>query len=832
MAGYTLHTIASIVSGTLVSGDPGKNMEHLLLDSRKLVFPSTSLFFALRGGSRDGQAFIPELYARGVRAFVVNALPDQEGMPDAAFLLVEDTLDALQALVAAHRAGFTYPVVGITGSNGKTMVKEWLFQLLEEDHAVVRSPRSYNSQIGVPLSVWMMDGTHDLALFEAGISRMGEMEKLERIIRPDMGIFTNIGDAHSEGFPSVRDKILEKLRLFAHVRTLVWCSDQQELTSVVRRWITDRNVADRSLQPMDWGHSPEAAVRIMDSRREGTVTLVRIACAGMEQELKIPFTDPVSVENILHCCAFMITLGMSLPVIAGRMNRLRPLAMRLELKEGVNHCTIINDSYNADWNSVQTALDFLSQQTHHDRRTAILSDIMGSGKPPDELYGDLAASLQRHKVNRLIGIGPGISAHRELFATEGMETAFFPGTDTFLEQVHTLGFRDETILIKGSRAFELERVGRYLEKKLHQTRLEINLSAIADNLRQYRAQLPAGTRVMAMVKAFSYGAGSYEIASLLQFHQVDQLAVAYADEGVELRKAGIHLPIMVLNAEESSYYSLTTYDLEPVLYSFELTRSFSAFLHAEGIPSFPVHIKVDTGMHRLGFDPGEMGELSAFLAKDPAFRVRSVFSHLAAGEDPAEDAFTWHQAERFLDCCAELEKGLGHPFLRHLSNSAAIVRHPGLAFDMVRLGIGLYGVDPALRDKATLREVSTLKTTVAQVRRIRAGETVGYNRKSTLSRDSVIATIRIGYADGFPRSLGNGAGKVWLKGTLAPVIGSICMDMTMVDVTDIPGVAAGEEVILFGKELPIRDLAEWADTIPYEIMTGISQRVQRIYFEE
>jgi alanine racemase len=380
--------------------------------------------------------------------------------------------------------------------------------------------------------------------------------------------------------------------------------------------------------------------------------------------------------------------------------------------------------------------------------------------------------------------------------------------------------------------FELERIGRYLEKKLHQTQLEVNLTAIADNLRQYRGLLPPGTRVMVMVKAFSYGAGSYEIASLLQYHQVDQLAVAYADEGVELRKAGIRVPIMVLNAEENSFYSLTTYDLQPVLYSFELARSFSAFLHAEGVRSFPVHIKVDTGMHRLGFDPSEVRDLSDLLRQDPAFHVRSVFSHLAAGEDPAEDGFTWQQAERFLAFCSELEKGLGHPFLRHLSNTAAIVRHPGLAFDMVRLGIGLYGVDPALDDRATLREVSTLKTTVAQVRQIRKGETVGYNRRSVVSRDSVIATIRIGYADGFPRSLGNGAGKVWIRGHLAPVIGSVCMDMTMVDVTDLPGVASGDEVILFGKELPITDLALWAGTIPYEIMTGISQRVQRVYFEE
>ena len=807
-------------------------VEHLLIDSRKLVFPSTSLFFALKGGNRDGHAFLPELYAGGVRAFVVSDLPDVAAFPEAVFLRVSDTLVALQELAAAHRAEFAYPVVAITGSNGKTMVKEWLFQLLEGDHSIIRSPRSYNSQIGVPLSVWMMEKDHDLAIIEAGISRMGEMVNLERIIRPDVGIFTNIGDAHSEGFPSLQEKIREKLRLFEHVRTLVWCSDHIGLHAEIVAWADQRTGHSPTLNRMDWGKSPGARLRLLDQVRKDHDTLVRLAFEGMEQDISIPFADPVSVENILHCCAFMTSMGMSLADISSRMVRLRPLAMRLELKEGINQCTLINDAYNADWNSVQTALDFLTQQTHHDRRTVILSDIMGSGKPADELYRDLAASLRQHGVNRLIGIGPEIGSYRHLFAELGMDTVFFPSTGSFLEGVHTLVFRDESILLKGSRVFELERIGRYLEKKLHQTQLEINLSAVADNLRQYRSQLPPGTRVMVMVKAFSYGAGSYEIASLLQFHQVDQLAVAYADEGVELRKAGIHLPIMVMNAEENSFYSLTTYDLQPVLYSLELTRSFYRFLHAEGIPSFPVHIKVDTGMHRLGFDPGDVADLVTLLTLDATFHVRSVFSHLAAGEDPAEDGFTWLQAECFLSFCSELEKGLGYPFLRHLSNTAAIVRHPGLSFDMVRLGIGLYGVDPALKDKATLREVSTLKTTVAQVRRIRKGETVGYNRRSIVPRDSVIATIRIGYADGFPRSLGNGAGKVWLRGQLAPVIGSICMDMTMVDVTDVPGVVPGDEVILFGKELPITDLANWAGTIPYEIMTGISQRVQRVYFEE
>jgi len=828
MAGTPLYIIPALVGGTLVKGTEAVIVEHLVIDSRKVVFPGSSLFFALRGGHRDGHAFIPELHAQGVNAFVVNEQPDVDAYPKASFIVVKDTLTALQALAAAHRAGFTIPVVGITGSNGKTMTKEWLFQLLEADHAVVRSPRSYNSQIGVPLSVWQMEEGQDIALFEAGISRRGEMEKLERIICPDTGIFTNIGDAHSEGFSSVEEKASEKLKLFEHAKTLIWCTDHEPLDSMIRSWLRDRP----GMKAFNWGSTDTTRIRVMKRSTEAGATRIVVRQDGHEQDLTIPFIDGASVENTMHGYACLLSLGIAAEEAARRMARLKPLAMRLELKEGIHRCTLINDSYNADWASVEMALDLLSQQKQHERRTVILSDIMGSGKPAEALYRDLAAALHKHHVHRLIGIGPGIAAHQHLFREGGMECSFYPSTDTLLEQMHTLVFRDETILLKGSRAFELERIGRQLEMKRHQTLLEINLSALAHNLRTYRQLLPAGTRIMVMVKAFSYGAGTYEIASLLQFHQVDWLAVAYADEGVELRKAGIHLPIMVLNTEEGAFYDLITHDLQPVIFSFELARAFAAFLRAEGVPRFPIHIKVDTGMHRLGFDPGEAEALSAFLARTPAFHLRSVFSHLAAGEDSMEDAFTWGQAERFLQFCSRLEQGMGHPFLRHMSNTAAILRHPGLAFDMIRLGIGLYGVDPTSQGVPGLREVSTLRTTVAQVRRIRAGDTVGYNRRSRVDRDSVIATIRIGYADGFPRSLGNGGGKVLIRGKLLPVIGSVCMDMTMVDVTDLPGVAPNDEVILFGRDLPIDQVAAWAGTIPYDIMTGISQRVQRVYFEE
>lgn len=832
MTAYSLHRIKEITGGLLLQGDPDMIVRHLVLDSRKLVFPSDSLFFALKGARRDGHDFISDLFASGVRAFVVSEDTHWDAFPGAAFLRVDNTLDALQDIASVHRAQFNYPVLAITGSNGKTMVKEWLFQLMEEDLSIVRSPRSYNSQIGVPLSIWQMDDEHELGIFEAGVSQKGEMVRLERMIHPDVGIFTMIGEAHAEGFHSTEEKIREKLSLFIHAKTLIYCSDHVLLTSVIDVWKSE--LADGGNLPviLDWGHAEDAAICVLSTQARAGWTEITVREGLTEHDFRIPFTDNASVENILHCYTYLRSRGMDHSRIKPCMEKLRPLTMRLELKEGNNQCTIINDSYNSDWNSIQLVLDFLVQQSPHQKRTVILSDIHQSGKSDENLYADLAKVLRSHQVNRLIGIGPLIGKHRAFFDGTDMETAFFPATETFLELIHTLPFRDETILLKGSRIFELERIGRYLEKKIHQTRLEVNLSSIAHNLRKYRERIPTGTRIMVMVKAFSYGAGSYEVASLLQYHKVDYLAVAYADEGVELRKAGISLPIMVMNTEENGFPSLTNYDLQPVLYSFDLAHTFANYLHREGIRSFPVHIKFDTGMHRLGFEPDESAALATFLASSNLFHVLSAFSHLAAGEDPAEDEYTWKQAERFIQACDTMEGILQYDFLRHLSNTAAIFRHPGLSFDMVRLGIGLYGIDPSPGQNKLLREATTLRTTVAQVRRISAGETVGYNRRSTVSRDSVIATIRIGYADGFPRSLGNGAGNVWIRGDLAPVIGSVCMDMTMLDVTDIQGVQAGDEVVIFGQELSILQLSEWADTIPYAIMTGISQRVQRVYFEE
>jgi alanine racemase len=865
---YSIRHICGIINGSFAQVHTDDMIRHLLLDSRRLIFPADSLFFSLKGPRRDGRQFMEDLYKRGVRNFVLQ----DEGVsvdsgdptllearssklaanfPDANIILVPDTLAALQQLAAWHRRQFSIPVVGITGSNGKTIVKEWLCQLLETEYNIVRSPKSYNSQIGVPLSVWELQETHELAVFEAGISRPGEMTRLEGIIHPTIGIFTNIGEAHSEGFASLSEKTSEKWQLFRHAEVVIYCSDQPEARRAAQELM---QLAARSSQLetslFSWGHDETATLVIRSvEKKEGwttvTVTLQSLppkpasgirfqleACSLELEAFRFPFTDDASFENILHCICALSYFGLPPEKIRLRLEQLSPIAMRLELKNGINHCSIINDSYSADLSSLRIALDFLTQQQQHDRRSVILSDILESGRKDDELYSSVARALGQKKIDRLVGIGPRISAHAHLFEQWFPGQAlFFPSTEEFTNDLHRLQFRDETILIKGARVFEFEEIDRLLSEQIHQTVLEINLDAMASNLRQYRQMLQASTRVMAMVKAFSYGSGSFEIANLLQFHGVDYLGVAYADEGVALRKAGIRMPIMVMNTEDSSFDSLADYNLEPVIYSFPLMRSFDKWLRAGGISNFPVHIELETGMHRLGFPLDQLEDLASALQK-AAFKVQSIFSHLAASEEPQQDEFSRWQGASFLKAVDRLRGALPYTFLRHIANSAAILRHPDLQLDMVRLGIGLYGIDSAVSHRLELREVSTLKSTIAQIKRLHEGDTVGYNRKGLALSGTVIATVRIGYADGYPRRLGNGAGKMWIRGRLAPVIGSVCMDMTMIDVTGLPDVREGDEVIVFGNELSVNQLAEWAGTIPYEILTGVSQRVRRVYFEE
>jgi alanine racemase len=753
--------------------------------------------------------------------------------PDAYFISVNDTVEALQVLVCKHRQQFSYPVIGITGSNGKTIVKEWLYHLLQNDFKIIRSPKSYNSQIGAPLSIWQMDSSFDIGIFEAGISLPGEMENLERMIKPDVGVFTNIGEAHNEGFINLHQKIREKLKLFVHASALVYCRDNALLHDEI---IDFRNnllkEKQGKLQLFDWSRNADASLRIMSIEKKGNMSVIHGRYKEEETSITIPFTDDASVENAITCWSVLCCMGLASESTRKRTTNLLPVAMRLEMNQGINRCTIINDSYSADLSSLNIALDFLQHQQQHSRKTVILSDILESGKPEKELYQLVALSLKQKTVNRLIGIGQSISHYQKAFSEAGLETEFFPTTESFLEHYHPISFKDESILLKGARVFEFERINQLLEQKIHQTVLEINLSAVTHNLKEYQRKIHPETKIMAMVKAFSYGSGSFEIANLLQFHKVDYLAVAYADEGIELRKSGISLPIMVMNAEENVFPALTAYDLQPEIYSFDILQSFDSFLKSEAVTEFPIHIKLDTGMHRLGFESRDLDHLGLAIKNTDSFKVQTIFSHLVASEDPNEDEYTMKQAEEFTNACRKLEEKLGYSFIRHIANTAAIIRHPHLQLDMVRLGIGLYGINSAAGNMLSLKEVSTLKTTVAQLKKVKAGETVGYNRKGVLKQDSSVATIRIGYADGYPRRLGNGNGKVLIRGRLAPVIGNVCMDMTMIDVTGIPETAVGDDVILFGKDLPVTQLASWAETIPYELMTGVSQRVKRVYFEE
>lgn len=810
-------------------------IEHLLIDSRKLIFPQTSLFFALKGPRRDGHTFINHLYEKGVRNFVVSDAVDVSRLHNANVMQVADTLQALQALAAWHRKQFSIPVIGITGSNGKTIVKEWLNQLLDEQYSIIRSPKSYNSQIGVPLSVWPMNEQHELAIFEAGISQPGEMDRLEKVIQPTIGIFTNIGEAHSEGFVNARQKVNEKLRLFTHVQTLIYCKDDPEINSgVAALWQQLPN--NKRFEIFNWSLVTDATLHVQAIQKEESKTTIIALYQFQTISIVIPFTDNASIENAIHCWCVLLHLQIPHAVIENAMLELGPVAMRLELKKGINNCSIINDAYSADLSSFNIALDFLSQQQQHEKRTVILSDILQSGRTEKDLYTEVARSLQQRHINRLIGIGERISHHSNIFQTAGIpELAFYPSVEAFrkdlMYRAHAVPFKDETILLKGARIYELEQIDRLLEQKVHQTVLEIDLTAVVHNLKQFQQLLQPATKIMAMVKAFSYGSGSYEIANVLQFHKVDYLAVAYADEGVELRKAGIDLPVMVMNPDESTFDVLVQYNLEPDLYSPVILQQFEDFLKKQGIQQFPVHIELETGMNRLGFSLAELPVLLRAVQK-PFFKVQSVFTHLAASEEPQHDAFTNQQGALYMQMIAQLQAILPYPFIRHICNTAAIVRHPQWHLDMVRLGIGLYGGDSSGESRLDLREVSTLKSTIAQIKELKEGETVSYGRKGIITGNTRIATVRIGYADGYPRRLGYGAGKMLINGHLAPVIGTVCMDMTMIDITNISHVQEGDEVIVFGHSLPVKEVAHWAQTIPYELLAGVSQRVKRIYFEE
>ena len=828
---YRITEVAKATGGKLLSAtkkDPV--VSELLIDSRKLIHPAQTLFFALAGVKLDGHHYIEDLYQKGVRSFVVTQEPDTKRFPDASFVLVKDSVGALQKLAGYHRAKFNLPVIAITGSNGKTVVKEWLYQLLHEDYHVVRNPKSYNSQVGVPLSLWLINQENTLGIFEAGISEPGEMQKLEKIIRPNIGLFTNIGEAHSEGFLNVRHKTKEKLTLFTKCDVLIYCSDYPDINQSIGEINALRG---ENMPVLSWSMSADADVRVVSVLNNNNHSYITCLYQNSELEFEIPFSDKASVENALHCACVMLYLKKDFSLIRERMKHLSRIAMRLEMKDAINQCSVINDTYNSDIGSLKIAIDFLKQQNQHPKKTVILSDILQSGRGEMDLYQEVANLLEECKVSRFIGIGSSLTRQRKLFEkNEALQLQTFETTEEFLKNWDSDSFHQEVILLKGARKFRFEVIGKLLEKKAHETVLEINLNAITHNLKAYQNLLKPDTKIMAMVKAFSYGSGSFEIANVLQFNRVDYLAVAYADEGIELRKNGITLPIMVMNPEQRSFEAMIHYHLEPEIYSLSLLQRFAETL-ALFNPDLPykIHLELETGMNRLGFVKNEIASLIGNIQNNPQLQIASVFSHLAASEDKVYDEFTNEQIKNFETMSAKICSQFNYKILRHILNSSGITRHTDAQFDMVRLGIGLYGIGSTGKTDGKLMCVSTLKTTISQIKQLKKGDTVGYGRVGKVSKDKTIATVGIGYADGLSRKLSNKTGRMLVNGKLAPIIGNVCMDMTMLDITGIEA-QEGDEVIVFGNNPTVEEVAEAAETIAYEILTGISGRVKRVYFQE
>ena len=830
---YEIGKIAQII-GARRLGDSTQQITWLLTDSRSLTTnPEQTLFFALQTARNNGARFIPQLYDRGVRNFVLNeeglSKLDTALLKDANLLIVNHPLQALQTLAEYHRHRFHCPVVGITGSNGKTVAKEWLYQLLSKGgHKVVRSPRSYNSQVGVPLSVWGLDEDTEVGIFEAGISKPGEMDALADIIKPTIGVLTNIGGAHQENFTNMRQKCLEKLKLFRESDVIIFNADDELINSCVQETILPT-------RQMAWSRKdPEALLYINEIEKGEQSTKVKFTYLhDFMAGFNLPFIDDASIENSLHCLAVYLYLLREIPegLLKG-LEALEPVAMRLEVKEGKDGCLLINDSYNSDLGSLDIALDFLGRrsESHQLKRTLILSDMLETGWSSSTLYKKVAKLAETYAVERMVGVGHEISKAASCFE-KIKESQFYENTAELLDAInhHQLELRNEIILIKGARKFGFDALTELLEKKVHETILEVNLGAMIANLNHYRSFLKPETKMVCMVKASAYGAGSYEVAKTLQEHRVDYLAVAVADEGSELRKAGITANILIMNPELTAFKTMFDYHLEPEVYSFHLLDELVKAAEKEGVTNFPIHIKLDTGMHRLGFLPEEIPTLIARLKAQNAVMPRSVFSHFVGSDSPQFDAFTRRQIAVFEKASRELQAAFPHKILRHICNTAGIERFPEAQYDMVRLGLGLYGINPI--NNGTLHNISTLKTTILQIHEVPADETVGYSRRGELKRTSRIAAIPIGYADGLNRHLGRGNAYCLVNGQKAKYVGNICMDVCMIDVTDID-CKEGDQVEIFGDHLPVHVLSDALDTIPYEVLTGISNRVKRVYYQD
>jgi Alr-MurF fusion protein len=823
MARYSVNELVELIDGRLLQEvNAANNISNLLIDSRKVINGHQACFFALVGPNRDGHQHILEAYKKGVRCFVVSEVIDCTELEGAEIIEVENTLKALQILSKKHRDQFDFPVVAITGSNGKTIVKEWLSQILKTSLELVKSPKSFNSQVGVPLSIWQCSKQHKLGVFEAGISKPGEMVVLENLISPSIGVITNIGTAHDENFESRKQKLTEKFLLFKHCQHVIYCKDDVDIEK-------EAALLGPKIRLFSWSRNQLADLRVIHTEISNTETII----TGVYQEnsltIQIPFVDAASIENAIHCWSVLLTLGYDNKFIKAGLAKLTSIAMRLELKEGVNNCSLINDYYNSDVVSLEIALDFVEHQHQHRNKTLVLSDILESGKEQEELYKEINELIVAKGITKLIGIGEKISAYASCF---NLNKQFYRSTNAFLTQYDLNEFSDETILLKGARQFSFEKISKVLQKKIHNTVLEVNLSAIQHNLNYFKTKLKPKVRLMAMVKAHSYGAGAFEVSNLLQFNKIDYLGVAYADEGVALRKAGISTPIMVMNPDVNAYDLMIKHGLEPEIFTTHTLEMFEKALKSKQLNrAYPIHIKMDTGMHRLGFSIEDVPTLIDKVKRNEGLSVKSVFSHLATSDELQMIEHTQNQINSFIDIKKAFSGVFDEEPLFHILNSAGILTLADAQFDMVRLGLGLYGISSLPAYSKHLQAVSALKTNISQVRTLLKGDAIGYSRAGILTRNSCIATIPIGYADGMRRTLGNGKGHVLIKGKKAPIVGNVCMDMCMVDVTSID-TNEGDEVIVFGNGLPIEDFAKNMETIPYEALTGISPRVKRVYYQE
>jgi alanine racemase len=811
----TLRNIIPILKAHWVGENDVAVIDSISIDSRSLQNGENTMFFAISGPNNDGHTYINELIDKGVRHFVVTYIPETV-TGKANFLVVENTLEALQKFAAYYRSLFDFPIIGITGSNGKTIIKEWLNFLLSPDYNIIRSPKSYNSQVGVPLSILGIKEKHNLGIFEAGISTMHEMEKLQKIIRPTIGILSNIGSAHDEGFSSVADKIKEKLKLFTSVNVLILNKNK-----------TIQAFVNPKIKTFSWCSDNKSADVYITKKNLGDLTELQVTYKEDTFPILIPFQDQASIENAIHCMMVMLYFGYNPKVIQTRMAQLYPVEMRLKVKNGMYNCTLIDDSYSSDFQSLKIALDFLEHQKQHKKKTIILSDIFQSGLNNDELYSQVSQLIISNKINRVIGIGETISQYKNKF----INGTTFKNVAEFMNAFDRLNFENETILIKGARDFHFEQIVSMLEEKTHETVLEINLNAISHNLNFFKSKLAPKTKLMVMVKAFGYGNGGFEIAKLLEHHKVDYLGVAFADEGISLKSAGINVPIMVMNPENTSFSAIIQHQLEPEIYSIKGLKAFLKMAEQKKLKHFPIHLKIDTGMHRLGFEEEHLSELIAILKGNETVQIKSILSHLATSDDLKQDAFAQSQIALFEQLSTQLINELKIKPIRHILNTSGISNYPDAQYDMVRLGIGLYGISNDEEEQKFLENVGTLKSVISQIRTIEAGESVGYGRRFMADKTTKIATIPIGYADGIRRSWGNEVGYVVINGKEAKIVGSVCMDMLMVNVTEID-CKEGQSVIIFGENPTVNLMAKALNTIPYEILTGISQRVKRVFFRE